>query len=312
MTYPIGTPGQKWGDAERAAWRARQQIRRAYTDDVLHTLDALRENFDIEPYGALDYAVGRYPLMGLRSRGWSDQKPTVLITGGVHGYETSGVHGALRFALTAAAGFFDDFNFAIAPCVSPWAYETVNRWNPDTVDPNRSFVPDSPAQECVLLMRWVSGLGAPIRVHFDLHETTDTDNSEFRPAKAARDGVEPAPWSVIPDGFYLVGRTDRPAPGFQAAVRDAVAAVTHIAPPDEDGRIIGVRLEQEGVINYDAVSLGLCMGMTDAAFATTTEVYPDSPLVNDQICAQAQVAAISGGLRFVQDASPSPSSDLQR
>lgn len=28
----------------------------------------------------------------------------------------------------------------------------------------------------------------PILLHIDLHETTDTDESEFRPALAARDG----------------------------------------------------------------------------------------------------------------------------
>ncbi|MEL6350027.1 MAG: M14 family metallocarboxypeptidase [Myxococcota bacterium] len=298
--YPIGTPGQAWGDAERAAWLAQQTVQRSYPVDVLRPLDKLRTVFDVDQYGTLDYMVGRFPLMALRSRGWDASKPTVLITGGVHGYETSGVHGALRFAATAAQDFVDDFNLAIAPCVSPWAYETINRWNPDAIDPNRSFVSNSPADECAALMRWVAGLGAPIQVHFDLHETTDTDNSEFRPAKAARDGVDPAPWSEIPDGFYLVGRVDRPVPDFLAAVRDAVAAVTHIAPADDSGNIIGVPLEQPGIINYDAVALGLCMGLTGAAFATTTEVYPDSPLVTDEICAQAQVAAVSGGLRFVR------------
>lgn len=41
------------------------------------------------------------------------------------------------------------------------------------------------------------------------HETTDTDESEFRPAKASRDGEEYKPDS-IPDGFYLVGDDTNP------------------------------------------------------------------------------------------------------
>jgi hypothetical protein len=41
-------------------------------------------------------------------------------------------------------------------------------------------------------------------IHVDLHETTDSDETEFRPAKAARDGEYIAP-DVIPDGFYTVG-----------------------------------------------------------------------------------------------------------
>ena len=295
--YPIGTPGQKWGAAEKATWRARQRIRRSYADEVLAKIDALREHLDVEQYGALDDAC-RYPLMVMRSRGWAAGKPTVLITGGVHGYETSGVQGALRFAAVAAERFATAFNIAIAPCVSPWGYETINRWNPDTIDPNRSFHADSPARECATLMQWLAGQGVSVLVHIDLHETTDTDNSEFRPARAARDGIVQSVWS-IPDGFYLVGRTDRPVPAFQAAIRASVARVTHIAPADESGRLIGVPLEQEGVINYDAAGLGLCMGLTDAPYTTTTEVYPDSPLASDEICIQAQVAAVVGGLEYV-------------
>ena len=118
-------------------------------------------------------------------------------------------------------------------------------------------------------------------------------------ARAARDGIPQSVWN-IPDGFYLVGRTDRPVPRFQAAVIAAVAAVTHIAPADASGRLIGVPLEQDGVINYDAVGLGLCMGLTDAPYTTTTEVYPDSPRSSDEICIQAQVASVLGGLQYVQ------------
>ena len=48
-------------------------------------------------------------------------------------------------------------------------------------------------------------------VQLDCHETTDTDESEFRPAKAARDGEAYEP-DTIPDGFYLVGNSDSPQP----------------------------------------------------------------------------------------------------
>ena len=67
--------------------------------------------------------------------------------------------------------------------------------------------------------------------------------------------------------------------------------------PRVDG-ILGVPLEQPGVINYDAVGQGLCMGMTEATFATTTEVYPDSDDISDDICNAAQVAAVRAGLDY--------------
>ncbi len=296
MPYPIGIPGQPWTQADRLAWRASQVRRRSYADDVLTRIDALRAQLDVVSYGALDTPHGAYPLFGLRSRNPEPSLPTALITGGVHGYETSGVHGALRFA-EQVDRWADRVNLAIAPCISPWAYEVIHRWNPDAIDPNRNFLADSPAEECRALMRWVATLG-DIRVHVDLHETTDSDNTEFRPAKAARDGVAQSVWN-IPDGFYLVGRTDRPVPDFQAAVRDRVAQVTHIADPDPDGKLIGVPLQQPGVIEYDAVALGLCMGLTDAPYTTTTEVYPDSPKVDDELCILAQVAAVEGALGFV-------------
>ena len=68
---------------------------------------------------------------------------------------------------------------------------------------------------------------------------------------------------------------------------------------DENNQLIGVPQTQFGVINYQAKKLGLCMGLTDAEYVTTTEVYPDSPQANDDICIDAQVASISGALNYI-------------
>jgi hypothetical protein len=221
-----------------------------------------------------------------------------LVTGGVHGYETSGVHGALQFADRYAADYEGRINLVIAPCVSPWAYERINRWNADAVDPNRSFRADSPAQESAALMRLVAPLGQSVRLHIDLHETTDTDESEFRPALAARDGVAFEP-GEIPDGFYLVDDTENPQPEFQRAIIEAVAEVTHIAPADAQGEIIGSAVVAPGVIRYPLKRLGLCAGVTNARYTTTTEVYPDSPRATPQQCNDAQVAAVRAAIEFM-------------
>lgn len=298
--YPVGTPGQKWGADEKAAWLARQSIKRSYRDEVLSKLETLKKDWDIAQYGALSNNAERYPLYVVRSRDWSADKATVLVTGGVHGYETSGVQGAIRFLQTAAPAYSKDFNIMVTPCISPWGYETINRWNPLAIDPNRSFVAASPAEESAALMQCVAQLDAALTVHIDLHETTDTDNTEFRPALAARDAVEHPFWE-IPDGFYLVGDTDNPADDFQAHIIAAVEKVTHIAPADAGGRIIGELITQAGVINYATKALGLCTGFSNARFCTTTEVYPDSPEVDDENCILAQVAAVTGGLDYVAD-----------
>ncbi|HEU4773444.1 MAG TPA: M14 family metallocarboxypeptidase [Lysobacter sp.] len=295
--YPVGTPGTPWGEAERAEWRSRQTRQRSYEADVLGKIEHLRERFDVVQYGQLDYAPDSYPLFAIKSRGWRDDLPVALVTGGVHGYETSGVHGALQFVDQHAADCEGRVNLLVAPCVSPWAYERIHRWNPHAVDPNRSFRENSPAEESAALMRLVAPFNDRVLVHIDLHETTDTDESEFRPALAARDGKPDVP-GEIPDGFYLVDDSENPQPAFQQAIIAAVAKVTHIAPADADGEIIGSPVVAPGVIEYALKPLGLCAGLTDARYRTTTEVYPDSPRATAEQCNAAQVAAVCAAIDF--------------
>ncbi|KGK00149.1 M14 family metallopeptidase [Thalassotalea sp. ND16A] len=305
--YSIGTPGQKWGNEEKQAWFAKQVIKRSYQDLVVTKIAALNERFDVQQYGELAYeslgnGAKNYPLFIIKSRNWDKNKGTILVTGGVHGYETSGVQGAIRFVESNAQAYSEHFNIIVAPCLSPWGYETINRWNPNAIDPNRSFYQDSPAAESALLIQHIAKMKAELNfnilAHFDLHETTDTDNSEFRPALAARDAIEQKNWN-IPDGFYLVGDTIRPQVDFQTAMIKSVEQLTHIAPADADGKLIGVPLSQFGVINYATKELGLCAGFSDSEYCTTTEVYPDSPKVDDENCIVAQVASITGGLDFI-------------
>ena len=296
--YPIGTPGQPWGDAERAQWRARQQRQRSYHDDVVAALERLDDGiFDVIQYGQLDYAPDHYPLFAVVNHDWNPALPAALITGGVHGYETSGVHGALQFLEQRAADYAGKANLLVVPCVSPWGYERIHRWNADALDPNRSFRADSPAQESAALIALVAPLKDRVLMHIDLHETTDSDESEFRPALAARDGKPYEP-GEIPDGFYLVDDSERRQPDFQRAVIAAVAAVTHIAPADAQGEIIGSPVVAEGVIEYPVKSLGLCTGITGARYTTITEVYPDSPKATPQQCNDAQVAAVVAAIDY--------------
>lgn len=296
--YPIGKVGKKWTDGDKETWFHQQQKKRSYFEQIVTKIDELSATYTIEQYGSLLYDEDNYPLYALKTATWLADKPTILITGGVHGYETSGVQGAIRFLQTAAQQYQEAFNFVVLPCISPWGYETINRWNPLTLDPNRSFYENSPAQESSAVMQYIKTLDIEFMAHIDLHETTDTDNSEFRPALAARDAIEQKNWN-IPDGFYLVGDSTRPQALFQKAIIESVKKVTHIASADNEDKLIGVPLAQAGVINYAARELGLCMGLTDAPYVTTTEVYPDSPLSDDENCIIAQVAVITGALNYL-------------
>jgi hypothetical protein len=296
--YPIGVPGKPWGDPERGLWRARRVRLRSYAKDVLPRIDALKDAFDVTAYGELNYADETYTLYALRTRHWNPALPAALVTGGVHGYETSGVVGALAFLEQQAINYSDRINLLVSPCVSPWAYERINRWNYDALDPNRNFRADGPVKESAALIELIAPLQGQFVLHIDLHETTDSDETEFRPALAARDGKDFLP-EYIPDGFYLVDDSNNPQPAFQQAIIAAVEKVTHIAPPDVQGKIIGSAVVAHGVIEYPLAELGLCAGITGARYTTTTEVYPDSPSATPEACNAAQVAAVCAGLDYV-------------
>ncbi|MDO9369466.1 MAG: M14 family metallocarboxypeptidase [Sphingopyxis sp.] len=295
--YPVGTPGQAWGEREVEQWRGRQTRLRRYDLDVVPRIDALADRYKKVAYGDLDYAGERYVLFALRDRHFDPALPTALVTGGVHGYETSGVLGALAFLETAAADYAGKVNLLVAPCVSPWAYERINRWNHDAVDPNRNFRAGGPAREATALIDLVATVQLPFLLHIDLHETTDSDANEFGPARAARDG-KAHETEVTPDGFYLVDDSGNRQPAFQQSIIAAVEKVTHIAPADAKGEIIGSTVVSKGVIEYPLKDLGLCPSITGARYTTTTEVYPDSPRTTPQECIQAQVTAVRAALDF--------------
>lgn len=125
---PFGTPGAPCGGFERAEWLPQQRRQRSDESEVLNVIDCLRPRFDEEHYGQLDDSPDSYPLMTIRSRDWRDDLPEVLITGGVHGYETSGAQGALQFVDQHAEDYSGRVNLLVAACVSPWAYERIHRW----------------------------------------------------------------------------------------------------------------------------------------------------------------------------------------
>jgi hypothetical protein len=277
-THSIGTPGQAWGAPELALWRAQQVRRRSYADDVLAAVERLAGRFDVIPYGELSYGIERFPLLALRAGAWQAGLPGVLVTGGVHGYETSGVHGALRFLdQHAAEAYSGRVNLLVAPCVSPWAYERIHRWNFDAVDPNRSFRTPSPAPEAAALMGLVAPWLGQFAAHIDLHETTDTDETESSVPRWPREMANPSSpaASRMASTWWTTSRN--PQPEFQQAIIDAVARVTHIAPADEKGEIIGCPEVAHGVIRYPLKAWGLCASLTGRALHHHHRGLPRQP-----------------------------------
>ena len=121
-----------WGPEERAAWFADQEVVRNYKSDVVRRLEALQninsqtahKMFKIEQYGALTHNPDAFPLYRVTvGKWWSMLNPSILITGGVHGYEKGGVDAALAFLETKAEKLSEKFNILVYPCISPQAYE---------------------------------------------------------------------------------------------------------------------------------------------------------------------------------------------
>lgn len=202
-----------------------------------------------------------------------------------------------------------DFNFIIAPCVSPWAYEHIQRWSINAIDVNRSFVEkeednsgtpivgtptptrgEGRTEEAAFLMDYLTSqkLRGQVNLHLDLHETTDTDRLDFQPAKAARDG-QIFKDEAIPNGFYLIGKdTDWSNTAshikFYHSILQSVAQNSRckVCP---DKNILGYELFKSipGLIcsksNHKPLCSNICKANGDGAssmfFAATTEVYPD-------------------------------------
>jgi hypothetical protein len=227
--YPVGRKGEAWTEADKEQWRKTQvKVLRSYETEVLTAIRQIgtRREFEVVQYGALSQDASRYPLFAVKTV-WDASKPYVLITGGVHGYETSGVQGVLQFINEKAVKYSEHFNLLIFPCVSPWAYECIQRWTINAVDPNRSFHKDGQSEEATAVMKLVEAQNVTWLCHIDCHETTDTDESEFSPAKAARDGASDFVPDIIPDGFYLVGDIKKPELEWHKAMIDSVKKVHH-------------------------------------------------------------------------------------
>lgn len=286
-TLSENTKAGGWGEKEKADWFARQTIQRSYGEDVVARLGALQsEKFGVSQYGALTFDPERYPLYCVLTADWKEENPSILITGGVHGYEPSGIISPLRFLEETASQYADRINFAVYPCISPLAYEINHRWNQKAQDPNRHFLKDTTVEESEQLMRSVKSLGTYFRAAIDLHETNGRD-VELRRERHARDGDDPLPGEdFIPKGFYLCVPKKEDVP----TGRQIVEAVREVTAICTDEKIIGYTSDN-GVIVIDNVR-GLCQefARTISDVAMTTEIYPDeSPVRESQ---EAQLAVI--------------------
>ena len=64
--YEITPEG--WGSAHKAAWLEEQSVKRSYQEEVVSKIEALKDTWEVEQYGALSYDQDRYPLFLLKTK----------------------------------------------------------------------------------------------------------------------------------------------------------------------------------------------------------------------------------------------------
>jgi hypothetical protein len=290
-----------WGEVEKLDWLSKQKFERSYSEQVLSRIKKLEQaggKIKIQSYGNLslqgrnelviegtslkaeDYQ-NRYPLYYAEVGDIADGKPNVIVTGGTHGYEESGVYGALEFLEYDVENYLDQFNFLVFPCLSPFSYEVNQRWTHDAWDPNRSFDRSKPyVPEAQLVMDVLDKAhvraGHDFAAAVDLHETPDRDKT-MMPPQYQRYGINLTSDDIlIPNGYYLISHVSNKAPDMAKHIIETVRKVTPIAP---DPEIHGAKNENGVVVSKgsDPTHRGLNQGymrtLSDNSF--TTEIYPE-------------------------------------
>lgn len=297
-TDTIEITHNSWTNQDLLHWQDSHQLKRDYHTDIISPVLSLRNEFDIQRYGALRFDIDRYPLYAVKNKNWSTDNPIVLISAGVHGCETSGIQAMIRFLKHKIHRFTSQFNFICAVCVSPWSYETNNRWNPTALDPNRQFFQNTLCDEASNLMHLIDPFKNKIIAHFDLHDTTPSNEAVFQAEYAQKYGIRDSA-HPLPDGSILIGDIDAPKLAFQAAMIRTLKCHTPLAKPDDDNKILGQPVVNEGVILYSKTALRLCTGYTPAPFKTVIKTLVDDQRLSPEVGITAQLETLTTGLKFI-------------
>ncbi|MGA1199363.1 MAG: M14 family zinc carboxypeptidase, partial [Candidatus Latescibacterota bacterium] len=109
--------------------------------------------------------VNDYPIYRLLIG--EPNRPTVFLTGGMHGDELAGVEAIFRFLEQDLTPVLSHFRFFIIPCINPTGYVANTRLNAQGKDINRAFdskeTPESKAIKKALE-------GHRFVFHLDMHE----------------------------------------------------------------------------------------------------------------------------------------------
>ncbi len=153
-------------------------IVRSYERELARPLGGLKEGI-VTILRRLRYGSHNYPLFSVQYPAvFAPERPTVLVSGGVHGDEPAGVYALLDFLNSGMLEYGDRCNFVVFPCVNPSGFEADTRCAMNGVDLNRSFGVGSAQPEVVTLEEQLRDDARRFRLHIDLHENNPTASVE--------------------------------------------------------------------------------------------------------------------------------------
>jgi len=196
--------------------------------DVTRRVEALdADSIELRVLGEAD----GYPIYRASARG-GDDLPCLLVIGGTHGDEPSGVEAALAFLEREAINWVGAMRFEVIPCLNPFGYVHDKHRNPADVDLNWSFdrldLPD---------IGVVRGLveGRRFACVVDLHE--DWESRGFYLYELRRSGEK--------IGRRIVDRVQQVGPINESPVIEGVPAKAGVIHPDLD--TVELRRRGEGI-----------------------------------------------------------------
>src|SRR3984885_1186380 len=155
---------------EIAKPRTDRTIHRWFARDVERPLNRLH-NVELETIAYIEHDEHKYPMLAVRVTCSRPGRPTVFVSGGVHGDEPAGVYAAIDFLEDVAPKFRSDFNFLVLPCVNPSGYEMDTLQSLSGANLNRVFDRNSRQPEIGAIEDWLKENNVRFLVTFDLHET---------------------------------------------------------------------------------------------------------------------------------------------
>ncbi|MBW2971628.1 succinylglutamate desuccinylase/aspartoacylase family protein [Candidatus Woesearchaeota archaeon] len=155
------------------------EIIRSYRRDVISKLERLPHLCNT--IGRLTNESGAYPLFRVVAAqgGRHNGRKDVLISGGVHGDEPSGVYAVMDFLEHHVWEYLDRFRFFAYPCINPWGFERHLRDNAQGVNINRTFGDTLTSEEGEAVKSSIKQANRRYAITDDMHESGTEEGNVY-------------------------------------------------------------------------------------------------------------------------------------